>query len=411
MGDVDGQSAAIGYRVVAGVGAAQRQTAHRDGFVGLSILVGHRGGRTRRQQLQVVTGQAATDAAAAGVECHHGGAVVKAVDRAHPCQRDAARRDVDRQAGSSRDGVVAGVTAAERQAAEHHGLVLAGGLVQHHAATQAAAGDVDGDVVTRNHITTGAADGAADIDLHGHGAVIDAVGGRDATQAGDVQGPRRDAAGGAGAVAQQGVVAGIRTTQRDAGDVDELAAAHVLGPSAGEHGGFAQGDGVCGNQAAVGAHDGRGSGAVIDLGAAGVGGGDGARCDGGGGGGAAVDQAVVGGVGPTERATLHRDGLVGACIAPVGAAEDARRPDGHRVARHQVAAAGSDGGRCGAVINLVGRRVIGVDGPWRDVDREPSGARDRIVVRIAAGERQAREHHRLVEPSLLVQQGAAGQAG
>ena len=287
-------------------------------------------------------------------------------------------------------------------------------LVEHRAAVQAAAGQIDGDVVAGNHVAIGRAERAADTDLHVHRAVIDAVHGGDAGQARHVERPGRDAARGGGAGAGERVVGGVAARQHDAADEHGLAGAHVLGAGAAEVGGLGHADHIASDEARRRARHRRCGGAVIDAGAAGVGGAGGPRCDVGGGCARGVDEAVVAGVDAGQRTVLHVDGLADARVARNNAAqaatEHARGADEHAVAGHDVGRAGRGGGRRGAVIHAADARVAGRQVLWCDVDRDAAGAGHAVVAGVRAAQRQAGHGHGLGATDVLVGQGARGLA-
>ena len=250
-------------------------------------------------------------------------------------------RDVRGRAGqAAAQVVVAGIGATERDAADIHGLAIGHVLVAKRRRLAV------GQRVARHLV--GRAAGQAG----GRGAVIHLVVCR-------IAGRQRlgcDVAGGAGRGGGQAVVGGICTAQRDAGDVDGLAVAHIL---VGKRRGLAEAHHIAADDVGGGARHRGGGRTVIHLVGSGVAGVQGFGGDVGRAAGCGVLQAVIAGIGTGQGDCCHVNGFGGAHVfSRTGHATHVSKccaaAKTEVVAAHHLCRAASHGGAGCCVIHLVG---------------------------------------------------------
>ena len=367
-----GVAGGVDERVVGRVAATQAAAEQADGLAAADVA-------------RTDAGEDAGGANDNGVACQQiggrtrgrgiGAAVVDAVDAVID-RRDGLARDVDGDAGRGSHQVVGGVGAAERQAIDDHGLVVAGVLGGHGAAGDATGRQVDGDGVAAHDVGAARRNAAAGTDHHLHRprAVVDAVRRAGTGDAVDADRLRRDAAGGAGTGAGELVVGRIGAVERDAADTDRLVAGDILGASAGERRRLRKAQHVARQHAGVARGHRCVHAAVVDARAAVVHRREVARRDAGGRQAGGIQQAVVVALGPGEETAAHRHRLVDAGVlaaAELPAGADAQGAD---VDGQDVGAAAADGGQRGAVVDAVGRGVAGRQRTRRDVHGEAAAA-------------------------------------
>src|SRR6185369_14072800 len=227
--------------IVGRIGAGDRDAADRDSLAGADVLVSETGAGVAGSE--AVAGQAVVRERDGGA----GGAVIDFVDRA---SRDAqgAGGDIGVGAGGGRSQlIVAGIGAAQAQAADRDGFVGADRF-----AGKAGGAAAEADVVAAQHAVKGAGgDGGIG------GAIIDLVVGADqGSEGGD-----GDIGGSAGGDVG-GVVGRIGASEDDAADADRFGSADVR---VGETGAGVAGREAVAGHAVIGQGDGGGRRAIIEL--------------------------------------------------------------------------------------------------------------------------------------------------